>query len=87
MKKVDFYRVEVKYTGDLEDYTIDEIKVIALSKVYKGVDGFDHTEEREDDKAERINGRYWLENDRPCNHLIDVCWAYIQEVEEDAEEI
>lgn len=84
MAQVTIYKVEVKYTGSLEDYTVEQLKDMADNRIYHGVDAYDHTEEVTEEEAQALDGRLWIDHKYPSNKLVDVCW--IEKEEQEAED-
>lgn len=89
MIKVDFYSVEVKYTGDFEDYTQADWRAKAEYECDHGVDPYDYTKEvvtfEEGLKLEE-EYNYVADNRYPCNKLAYVTWAAIREQDDEDEE-
>lgn len=82
MFKVDFYSVEVKYTGRFEDYTQEEWRAKAQYKCDHGVDPYDYTKEVETfEEARKLEDEfnYVADNRYPCNKRTNVIWAEIRE--------
>lgn len=75
MATVDFYKVEVKYSGRFDDYTDRLFKEMALERMYHGVDGYEYSREMEEHEADAYDGRITIVHKYPCNKLVDVCWA------------
>lgn len=81
---VDFWKEEVKYSGFLEDYTINDLFEMALAKQEKRCDFTpDRSEEMDEEEAKKFDGYISFE-DHPCNRLTVVKWAYIREESEDS---
>lgn len=78
MNFVDFFKVEVKYSGDFNEITAEEWKAKADAVKHRG-DCFDHTEEHSDKSAAALDDSMWIENTYPCNRLASVTWAEIRE--------
>ena len=83
MAHVTFYKVEVKYTGSIEDYTIEQLREMADQKVYSGGDPFDHTEEVTEEEARALDGNVWIEHKYPLNKLVNVWWVYKEDETEE----
>lgn len=83
MKKVNFFKVEVKYSGKFEDYTKQDFMKMARANMDRGVDPFDHTKELQDDLADAIDCRIIIDNYYPCNKLAQVTWAEVEEGDEE----
>ena len=81
-KKVNFYRVEVKYSGRYENYSKDDLYKMAVAKTDAGVDPFSHTKIMTEEEAKEFVGKVWTKNSYPCNHLADVCWAEYESSED-----
>lgn len=80
MFKVDFYSVEVKYTGRFEDYTQEDWKAMAEHAAIR-TDPYDYTKEVETfEEARKLEDEFnYVADDRyPCNKLANVIWAYIR---------
>lgn len=84
MAQVTFFKVEVKYTGSLEDYTVEQLRDMADNRIYHGVDPYDHTEEVTEEEAQAMDGMIWIDHKYPSNKLVNVCW--IEKEEKEAEE-
>lgn len=83
MAKLDYFTVEVKYSGNFDDYTPEQFKAMADAKVGRGCDPFNHSETVTDERAEKYDGRVWVCNKFPSNKLAIVNWCYkSDEVEE-----
>ena len=78
MTAVDFFSKQVKYSGKFEDYTEDELIRMAIAQS-DSCDCYDRTELVEDTEAERLDGKYTVENTYPCNKICTVYWSYIEE--------
>jgi hypothetical protein len=78
MRYVDYFKAEVKYSGDFYEITADEWKAKADAVRFRG-DAFDHSEEHSDESAKKLDGSMWVENYYPCNKLAVVTWAEIRE--------
>lgn len=84
MKKVNFFSVQVKYSGSFEDYSKDQLFEMAKAKQDHGVDCIDETIEVEDDTiAKQLDGKVVIDNTYPCNKICTVGWSYIAEEEGD----
>ncbi len=81
MKYVDFFKTEVKYSGDFNEVSVDEWKAKRDAVAYKG-DCFLNTSEHSDTSAEKLDGSMWVENTYPCNRIASITWAEIREEEE-----
>lgn len=79
MAIVNFYEAEIKYTGALNDYTLDELLAKALDRTYHGVDAFKHSEIMSETDARKIDGKIEVVRDFPCNKLAVIGWAYMEE--------
>lgn len=85
MVQVNRYSVQVKYSGDFEDYTDQEFFQMALQKCDRGVDAFDYSLEVLESEAKKLDGKVEVENAYPCNSIAVVRWSYIEEAEEEDE--
>lgn len=82
MRYVDYFKAEVKYSGDFDEITAEEWKAKAVHKMDHGCDCFDRTEEHSEESAKKLDGMMWVENAYPCNKLALVTWAFIREEED-----
>lgn len=85
MTKVDFFEVEVKYSGAFDSYSPEDWKKMAQAAAVR-TDPYDHTEEVETfEEARRLEDEndFIADNTYPCNKLAHVTWAYIREEEEE----
>ena len=86
MFKVDFYSVEVKYTGSFDSYTPEDWKQKAIAKFESGCDPYDYSIEvktLEEARALEDENDYTAFNRFPCNKLAIVRWACIREQNEE----
>ena len=83
MKTVNYYSVEVKYYGDITDYTKEELFAKAQARIDKGVDPFDYSKEYSDEIAKGLDGFIEIEDRYPCNKLAIVKWCYIEDLDEE----
>lgn len=79
MKTVDFYRVEVRYTGSFNDYSADDFFNMAQARIDQGIDPFLYSDILNDEAAEDIVNRDHIDNTYPCNKIATVRWARIHE--------
>lgn len=87
MTQVDFYSIQVKYSGSFDSYTEEEIIQMGLAKAGREmIDCFDETKFFGDHEAEELDGKFTVENRFPCNQIAVVRWSYIPEKEWDDEE-
>ena len=85
--KLDFYSVEVKYSGAFEDYTSEDWKAMATKKA-EMCDAYDDTIEVDSmELALEVERKFAFvaDNEYPCNKLARVKWVYIREEDEDDE--
>lgn len=82
MTKVDYFEVEVKYTGAFEEYDLEAWKEKAMKQAER-CDAYVETREETDGFAKVIDGKYYVENIYPCNKIARVQWAYIAEEEDE----
>ena len=79
-KTVDYFEVEVKYSGSINDYSIQDLFDMALAKqASRGDFEPEFTAMIPADHAEAIDGQVEVENRYPCNHLAIVRWSCIRE--------
>lgn len=82
-RKVDFYKVEVKYSGRFEDYTEEDLVAMARAKMGSGdFDCFEYTKVMPVNEAYQNDMKVWLDNHRESNKLIDVWFSYIDDMVE-----
>ena len=81
--KVDYYKVEIKYTGNYSDYTDADFIANAHARVDRGTDPYDHTEELSEEEARKAIQGYIIDHVSPCNKLVNVMWASIPRTEAD----
>ena len=87
MKKIEVRITEVKYTGKLQDYTIQELEEMAKAKMYDCGDWTpDEIKEVSDEEAEKMDGAVWIENHLPCNQLVYIGMSNISEDLEEGDE-
>ena len=85
MKQVLAIRVtEVRYSGRLDDYSLEDLRAMAWAKMDDHGDFSPDSEEELTDENKHRDGEVWIENHLPCNHLVYVGMAYIEEFEEEA---
>lgn len=81
---VDFYSVEVRYSGSFEDYTERDLYDMALVKqAQRGDFTPDYTEEMTEEKARDLDGNIEVVNAYPCNKIAIVKYSYIRETNEE----
>lgn len=81
IRKTEIRIVEVKYSGSINDYTLDELVKMAWSKMEKRGD---FTPDRIEENSDRKDGEAWIEDIMESNKL-----AYIgiaSDVEDEEEE-
>lgn len=81
MKNVDYFKVQVKYSGSFEDYEEKDWRAKAQAQAGR-CDAYDHTDLLDDDTAFKEDGCMWIRNIYPCNKIAEITWAYIREEEE-----
>lgn len=82
MKNVDYFKVQVKYSGSFEDYEEKDWRSKAQVQAER-CDAYDHTDLLDDDKAFKEDGCMWIRDIYPCNKIAEVNWAYIREEDEE----
>lgn len=82
MTHVDYFKVQVSYSGRFEDIEEQEWRQKAQAKVERGIDAFDHTDLLDDDTAFKEDGCMWIRNIHPCNRIAEVNWAESRKEEE-----
>ncbi len=82
MTKVDFFSKEVKYSGSIKDYTLDELLKMAQHAALM-CDAWDESKDMIDEEAKALDGKSWIKEDYPCNHLAVIAWSYIAEEGDD----
>lgn len=81
MRKTEIRIVEVKYSGNINEYTLDELAKMAWAKMEKRGD---FTPDRIEENSDRKDGEAWIEDIMESNKL-----AYIgiaSDVEDEEEE-
>ena len=87
MRKIEIRITEVKYTGSLTDYTIEELEEMAKAKMYdRGDWSPDEIKEVSDEEAQKMDGAVWIENHLPCNKLVYIGMSNIYEELDEEEE-
>lgn len=79
--KVDFFSVQVNYTGEFDSYTQDDWESMAQDRACR-CDPYDSTQEMPEDEAKKIEGEFSADDTYPSNKIATVRWAYIREEEE-----
>lgn len=80
--KVDYFMAEVKYSGSIDDYTIEQLKGMALQKSCR-CDCYETTVLYMNPlEANKIDGKFWIDHVLPSNHLVYIAWAYIDDLYE-----
>lgn len=74
--RVEFYEVQVKYSGRFEDYTTAELYDLATARDPAEVD---HVEEMSQFEAMKIDGSVTVEDRYPCNKIAVIRWSCIDE--------
>lgn len=82
MTQVDYFKVQVSYSGSFEEIEEQEWRQKAQAKMDRGIDAYDHTDLLDDDKASREAGCLWIRNAFPSNRIAEVCWAECRQEEE-----
>lgn len=86
MKTVEFYKVEIKYSGKFEDYDEKDLIKMAKAKFDNQVgDYFDHEENLEDAEADLLDSTAIVVNEYPANKLAVVTFRWIREEADDEE--
>lgn len=86
MKTVEFYKVEIKYSGRFEDYDEKDLIKMAQAKFDNQVgDYFDHEENLEDSEADLLDSTAIVVNEYPANKLAVVTFRWIREEADDEE--
>lgn len=83
MTKVDFYKVEVSYSGRFEDYTKNDFFEMARERTYHGVDATWKEEETPEDESKQLDGEVNVIDKYPSNKIAEVTWSYIREEKEE----
>lgn len=84
MKKVLFFKHEVKKLSHMDDYTDKDFYGVAIAQINRNnIDAFDHEEIMTDEEALKIEGTVWTE--RGYIGYVDVNWAYIDEYYDEEE--
>lgn len=84
--RVNFYSIQVKYHGAFEDYTSEEFLEMAKAEQYKGFDTFDHDIITDETEARKLDGKFEVINQYPCNKIAVVNWSYIDDLYEEGED-
>ncbi len=80
MAQVNFYSVEVKYTGSIDEYSIEELYMMAVAKQERtGNFEADRTVMVTDSEAKELDGEVKVLKDFPSNHLAIVGFSFISE--------
>jgi hypothetical protein len=80
MAKVDFWTVEVKYSGSFEDYTTyDLYKMARFKQMRLGEFTPDETKEMPEKQARKYDGLIKAVDAYPSNKLAVVKYSYIRE--------
>ncbi len=82
MTQVDYFKVQVSYSGKFEDIEEQEWRQKAQAKMDRGIDAYDHTDLLDEDVAFKEDGCMWIRNIHPCNRIAEVNWAEIRQEEE-----
>lgn len=85
MKQVDYFKAQVKYSGNFEELEEQDWRNKAQAYIDSGKDAFDHTDLLDDNTAFKEDGCMWIKNIYPCNRIAEINWAKIRD-EEDEEE-
>lgn len=79
MIPVNFYSVQVKYTGKLEDYTPEQLLEKAKAKEDQGIDTLDDSKRFNEIEAKKLDGQIKIEDTYPANKICTVRWSYIDD--------
>lgn len=82
MTQVNFFKVQVKYSGDFAEIEEQEWRSKARAKMDRGIDAYHHNELWDDATAEKMARSMTITNKFPCNHIAEVKWAEIRQEEE-----
>ena len=82
MKKVDFFNQSIKFEGDIDDYTLDDLTEAAQ------LIAFDHPEDAfvtsvyymNHVEADFIHGRSWITKVDTKKHIVSIAWAFIDPI-------
>ena len=76
---VDYFEEEVKYSGSINDYSIQDLFMMALAKqASRGDFEPEFTAMIPTEHAKAIDGQVEVENSYPCNKLATVKWSHIR---------
>lgn len=80
MAQVDFYEVEVKYSGNVNDYTVEELYNMALAAQEKRGDfSPSYTKVMTNKEARKYDGNKGILTYFPSNRVVIVQYSYIRE--------
>jgi hypothetical protein len=79
MTQVDFFKVQVSYSGDFAEIEEQEWRSKARAKMDRGIDALDHTEFMDMATAKKRADELLISNIHPCNRIAEVSWAEIIE--------
>lgn len=80
MAQVDFYEVEVKYSGNITDYTVEELYNMArAAQERRGNFEPSYTKTMTRREAKKYDGDKSILTCFPCNHIAIVQYSYITE--------
>lgn len=77
--RVNFYSTQVKYHGNLEDYTTEQLLEMAKADQDRGIDTFDHDIITDEIEARKLDGKVQIDDRYPCNKICVVSWSYIDD--------
>lgn len=84
MKQIEIRITEVKYTGSLSDYSMQELEMMARAKMDRCGDWTpDEIKEVSDEKAQEMDGAVWIDDVYPDNHLVYIGISNIAEEPEE----
>lgn len=77
MTQVDYFKVQVSYSGDFAEVEEQEWRAKARAKMDRGIDALDHTEFMDLVTAKKRADEMLITDIYPCNKIAEVCWAEI----------
>lgn len=79
MTQVNFFKVQVSYSGDFAEVEEQEWRAKVRAKMDRGIDALDHTEFMDMETAKKRADEMLITDIYPCNKIAEVCWAEIIE--------
>ena len=79
MTQVNFFKVQVGYSGDFTEIEEQEWRSKVRAKMDRGIDALDHTEFMDMKTAKKRADEMLITDIYPCNKIAEVSWAEIVE--------